>query len=83
MKAQQAPSPRQARPLSACQTASIKAQRITGGIATASSHAATKVRIVLPTLLKRLLRIHAIRPAVADGGRSAGNGRSCVVSVIV
>jgi hypothetical protein len=36
MKAQQAPAPRQARPLSALHTASMKAQRKTGGIVTAS-----------------------------------------------
>ena len=83
MNAQQAPSPRQARPLSACQTASITAHRTNGGIVITSSHAAAKVSNVLPMPSNRLARSQDMTPAEGVGGRSAGSGNSCAVSVIL
>src|SRR5258707_12721236 len=82
MKAQQAPAPRQARLFGAVQTASNKAQRMTGGIVTARKATASKVRMELKTLLNRLARSQPIRPTVAGGGGSTASGRSCVTSVI-
>src|ERR1700730_10300104 len=82
MNAQQAPAPRQARLLGADQTASTKAQRMTGGTVTANSATATTVRIVLETLLKRLARSQPNRPAPAGGCGSTASGSSCVTSVI-
>src|SRR5258707_7810903 len=82
MKAQQAPAPRQAWLFGAVQTASNKAQRMTGGIVTARKATASKVRMELKTLLNRLARSQPIRPAVAGGGGSTASGRSCVTSVI-
>src|ERR1700732_5187064 len=82
MNAQQAPAPRQARLLGADQTASTKAHRMTGGTVTANKPTATRVRIVLETLLKRLVRSQPNRPAAARGGGSAASGRSCVTLVI-
>ena len=76
IKAQHAPPPRQARPLSACQTASTSPQRIIGGIVTASNHTAPNVRTVLRTLLNRLARSQPIGPREAEGGRSSASGGS-------
>src|SRR5229473_1680634 len=82
MKAQQAPAPRQARLFGAVQTASNKAQRMTGGIVTARKATASKVRMELKTLLNRLARSQPIRPAVPGGGGSTTTGSSWVTSVI-
>src|SRR5271157_3100839 len=82
MKAQQAPPPRHARLFGAVQTASIKAQRKTGGIVTARKAAASKVRMELKTLLNRLARSQPSSPDVAGGAGSVTIGRSCVTSVI-
>src|ERR1700730_4879042 len=82
MTAQQAPAPRQARLLGADQTASTKAQRMTGGTVTANSATARTVRVVLETLLNRLARSQPNGPAAAGGRGSAASGSSCVTSVI-
>src|ERR1700724_4453496 len=82
MTAQQAPAPGEARRLGADQTASTKAQRMTGGTVTANSATATTVRIVLETLLNRLARSQPNGPAPAGGRGSAASERSCVTSVI-
>src|SRR5437763_16188569 len=82
MNAQQAPAPRQTRLLGADQTASIRPQRMTGGIVTANRATASRVKIVLETLLNRLARSQPNTPVVAGGGGSKMTGSSCVTSVI-
>src|SRR5580693_2118202 len=81
-KAQQAPASWQARLFGADHTASTRAQRMSGGIATARKAAARIVKIVLETLLNRLARNQPNGPETARGGGSATSGRSCVASVI-
>src|SRR5215471_6979060 len=81
-KAQQAPAPRQARLFGAVQTASMNAQRISGGIVTARNATASTVRTLLRTLLNRLARSQPKSPDVAGGGGSRATESSCVRSVI-
>ena len=62
MNAQHAPPPWQAAPFGACQIASIKAQRISGGIVTANNPMQSSVRIELKTPLNRFSRAQPTAP---------------------
>src|SRR5579872_4956154 len=82
INAQHAPPPWQAWPLGALQIASINAQRMTGGIATAIKAIASSVRIELKTLLNRLARSQPTTPVVPRCGACTATGRSWAMSAI-